>query len=84
MDNLVDGCSSVPGGSVRFSATLLPTGRIEIKPGKGQPDLLPLCVLKHDLTHRVALAKACVLDIRLEEKSMRAPVATATAATATE
>jgi hypothetical protein len=80
MYKLVEGCSSVPGGSIRFSATLLTTGLIEIKPGEGQPDVLPLCVLKHDLRHKVALTKACVLDIRLEEKTMHTAAAAKTAA----
>jgi hypothetical protein len=74
MDNLVEGCTSLPGGSARFSATLLPTGRIEIGPGAGQSDVLPMCVLKHDLTHRVPLTKACVLDVRLEETVIRVPI----------
>jgi hypothetical protein len=80
MDNLVEGCAHIPGGSVRFSATLLPTGRIAIAPGEGQPDVLPLCVLKHDLTHRVPLAKACVLNVRLEETTLRVPIAADAAA----
>jgi hypothetical protein len=70
MYQLVEGCSSVPGGRSRFQATLQPGGRIEIAAGPGQPQVVPICILKHSLVHRVALAKACRLDVRIEETSV--------------
>ena len=74
MYQLVEGCSSVPGGTAQFSATLLPGGRIEIASVAGQPDVVPTCILKHSLLHRVALAKPCRLEFKIEEKSLPVPV----------
>src|SRR5258708_260458 len=37
MYDLVEGCTSVPGGTAGFHATLRPGGRIEIAAGPGQP-----------------------------------------------
>ena len=70
MNRLVESCTSVPGGSIRFVATLEPGGRIEIAPALGQPATVPICVLKHELKHKVALQKACKLEVKLEETSI--------------
>jgi hypothetical protein len=70
MYELVEGCSTVPGGRSRFTATLLPGGRIEIQAGPGQPDVVPICVLKHPLVHQVPLAKPCRLDVKIEQTSL--------------
>jgi hypothetical protein len=70
MDQLVEGCTSVPGGAVQFQATLLPSGRIEIAASPGQPDVVPICILKHSLTHSVRLTRPCRLDVKLEETSV--------------
>jgi hypothetical protein len=73
MYQLVEGCSSVPGGSAQFRATLDPGGRIEIAASPGQPDVVPICVLKHSLQHKVALARPCRLDVKIAQTSV--PVA---------
>ena len=70
MYQLVEGCTTVPGGASQFAATLLPGGRIEIAAVPGGPDVLPICVLKHALTHKVALAKPCRLEVKIEQTSM--------------
>ena len=67
MNALVNGCASVPGGSMQFHATLLPGGRIEISAAPGQPDVVPICILKHALVHRVLLTKPCPLDVKIEQ-----------------
>jgi hypothetical protein len=72
MYQLVEGCSTVPGGSAQFGATLLPNGRIEIVAVPGQPDVVPICILRHSLTHRVPLSQPCRLDVKIEEQ--RIPV----------
>ena len=74
MYELVEGCSSVPGGSAQFGATLRPGGQIEIAAAPGQPDVVPICVLKHRLVHKVPLAKPCRLDVKIEETKV--PVGT--------
>jgi len=75
MNALVDGCASVPGGSMQFHATLQPGGRIEISAAPGQPEVVPICILKHALVHRVPLRKPCPLDVKIEQTSvpMNAP-----------
>jgi hypothetical protein len=70
MNRLVEGCTAIPGGSIRFVATMQPGGRIEIAPAEGQPATVPICVLKHELKHKVALQKACKLEVRLEESAI--------------
>jgi hypothetical protein len=67
MYDLVEGCTSVPGGDARFEATLEPGGRVVISAAPGHADVVPICVLKHALVHRVALSKPCQLDVRLEQ-----------------
>jgi hypothetical protein len=70
MYDLVEGCRSIPGGSARFYATLEPGGRIEIAAGHGQPELIPVCVVKHSLVHNVPLRRPCGLTVRLEETAI--------------
>jgi hypothetical protein len=70
MLQLVEGCTSVPGGTAQFSATLQPGGQIEIAAVPGQPDVVPICVLKHSLLHRVPLSRPCRLDVKLEQSSL--------------
>jgi len=70
MNSLVEGCASVPGGSMQFHATLLPGGRVEISAAPGQPEVVPICILKHALVHRVPLTKPCPLDVKIEQTSV--------------
>jgi hypothetical protein len=65
MYQLVEGCATVPGGSAEFDATLQPGGRIEISAIPGQPDVVPICILKHSLLHRVPLSKPCRLEVKM-------------------
>lgn len=67
MYQLIEGCSSVPGGKAQFEATLQPGGRIEISGVPGQPDVVPICVLKHSLQHKVPLTQPCRLDVKIEQ-----------------
>jgi hypothetical protein len=71
MNRLVEGCSSVPGGRVQLIATLQPNGQIELAAPEGQPQTVPLCVLKHALTHKVTLQKACQLEVTLEQTGVQ-------------
>jgi hypothetical protein len=73
MSKLVEGCTSVPGGGARFTATLEPGGRIEIAQSSGAADVVPICVLKHELRHKVALTHACTLEVRLDESALALP-----------
>ena len=72
---LVEGCDGVPGGSAHFSATLTPNGRIELAAPDGNvaAGVVPTCVLKHQLTHRLPLKAACHLDVRVEQKALAKP-----------
>jgi hypothetical protein len=70
MNALVEGCTTVPGGSMQFHATLEPGGRIEIAAAPGQPEVVPICILKHALVHRVPLTKPCPLDVKIEQTSV--------------
>jgi len=74
MYQLIEGCSSVPGGKAQFQATLQPGGRIEIVGVAGQPDVVPICILKHSLLHNVPLTKPCRLDVKIEQTSVSVPV----------
>jgi hypothetical protein len=70
-------CDKVPGGSVHFAATLMPGGRIELGSASGEATdgVVPLCVLKHTLTHPVSLERPCTFDVRLEANRRAAPAA---------
>lgn len=70
MDQLVEGCSVVPGGTARFQATLRPGGRVEISRVAGEPDVVPICILKHALQHNVPLKTPCHLDVKIEQSSV--------------
>jgi hypothetical protein len=70
MYQLIEGCAAVPGGKAQFGATLQPGGRIEIAGVAGQPDVVPICVLKHSLRHNVPLTKPCRLDVKIEQTSV--------------
>jgi hypothetical protein len=70
MNQLTEGCTSVPGGKAEFEATLEPGGRISISAVSGQPDVVPICVLKHSLQHSVPLTQPCRLDVKLEQISV--------------
>jgi hypothetical protein len=70
MNQLVEGCTAVPGGSAQFQATLEPGGRIAIAAASGQPDVVPICILKHSLQHKVALTRPCRLDVKIEQTSV--------------
>ena len=70
MYDLVEACASIPGGTTRFHATLQPGGRIEIVAGPGQPEVIPICVVKHSLLHKVRLSQPCGLDVKLEETTL--------------
>jgi hypothetical protein len=69
-------CDTVPGGYAHFAATLMPGGRIELASPSGEATdgVVPICVLKHTLTHPVSLEKPCTFDVRLEA-SRRVPPA---------
>jgi hypothetical protein len=73
MNDLVEGCTSIPGGSAHFEASLQPGGRIEIASAPGYEDVVPICVLKHALVHKVPLAKPCRLDVKIEETHVAVP-----------
>jgi hypothetical protein len=70
MYQLVEGCSSVPGGSAEFEATLEPGGGIDIAAAPGQPDVVPICILKHHLQHKVVLTRPCRLDVKIAQTSV--------------
>jgi hypothetical protein len=70
MYQLVEGCTTVPNGSAQFEATLLPGGRIDIAVPPGQPGVVPVCVLKHSLTHRVPLSRPCHLEVKIGQTSV--------------
>jgi hypothetical protein len=70
MDQLIEGCSTVPGGKAQFEATLQPGGRIQITGVAGEPDVVPICILKHSLLHNVPLTKPCRLDVKIEQTSV--------------
>jgi hypothetical protein len=74
MRKMVEPCAKAPGGAVRFQATLLPGGRIELasETGDRAEGVVPICVLKNKLTHSVVLKERCTFDVKLEERSVPA------------
>jgi hypothetical protein len=74
---LVDPCAIVPGGSAHFSAILLPDGRVELASPSGDPSegVVPTCVLKNKLVHKVVLHAACKFDVKLDERPGAPPTA---------
>jgi len=73
MYKLVEGCDSVPGGTARFVATLSPNKQIELSTPDGATGTVPVCVLKHRLTHQVAVQKPCRMEVQMEERKEAAP-----------
>lgn len=73
MYHLVEACTSVPGGSAQFEATLEPGGQIDIAGVPGQPAVVPICILKHSLQHKVPLKAPCHLDVKIEQTSVAMP-----------
>jgi hypothetical protein len=73
--HLIEPCAAVPGGKAHFSATLLPGGKIELASPEGNPadGVVPTCVLRSGLRHKVLLKSACTFDVRLEERKVSTP-----------
>ena len=67
----VDSCRKVPTGAAHFQVTLLPGGRVEFASPEGDTEggLVPTCVVNRQPSHRLALQKACKLDVQLDEHS---------------
>jgi len=72
INKLVEPCAQVPGGKAHFAATLLPGGKIELASpeGKVAEGVVPTCVLRHGLGHKVLLSKPCTFDVKLEERKV--------------
>jgi hypothetical protein len=75
INHLIEPCATVPGGKAHFSATLLPGGKIELASPEGNPadGVVPTCVLKGGLHHKVKLMHACTFDVQLEERKVATP-----------
>ncbi len=75
MRKLVQPCDKVPGSKSDFRATLVPGGRIVLASPSGNSDegWVPTCVLRHGLTHNVALKEPCAFDVHLEEQHPAKP-----------
>lgn len=69
---LVEPCTTIPGGAAHFAATMLPGGRIELGSPEGDPTegVVPTCVVKNQLTHKIFLRKPCVFRVELEERPL--------------
>jgi hypothetical protein len=69
---LIEPCTKIPGGAARFSATMLPGGRIQLGSPEGDPaeGVVPTCVVKNQLTHKVLLRKPCSFRVELEERTV--------------
>jgi hypothetical protein len=78
-------CDKIPGGRAHFAATLMPGGRIELASTSGDPNdgVVPLCVVKHTLTHPVALQRPCTFDVRLEARQIPGAAGTSEAMSST-
>jgi hypothetical protein len=68
MRQLVEACEEVPGGSAEFTATLWPDGRIELATLDGGVGTVPVCVLRHELKHKVKVSKPCTMSVHISEK----------------
>jgi len=68
MRQLVEACEEVPGGAAEFTATLSPDGRIELATVDGGLGTVPLCVLRHELKHKVRVSKPCTMHVRMTER----------------
>lgn len=72
LDMLAGDCTSVPGGSARFLATLMPGGRIDIAAPDGSDEgTIPICVLKNKLRHRLLIKHSCTFEVQIEQSSAR-------------
>lgn len=79
IQHLVDPCRTVPGGSAHFSVALLPGGKVELAAPDGNPveGVVPTCVLRHGLMHKVLLHAPCKFDVQLEERNTIKPAGSA-------
>lgn len=68
MRQLVEACNEVPGGTAQFTATLLPNGRIELANADGGFGTVPICVLHHELKHKVVVKKPCTMQVQMSER----------------
>ena len=68
MRQLVEACNEVPGGIAQFTATLLVDGRIELATGDGGLGTVPICVLHHELKHKVIVKKPCTMQVQMSER----------------
>jgi hypothetical protein len=68
MRQLVEACNEVPGGTAQFSATLNPGGRIELSTVDGGLGTVPICVLHHELKHKVVVKKPCTMQVQMTER----------------
>lgn len=75
IQHLIEPCATVPGGKAHFSATLLPGGKIELTSPEGSAadGVVPICVLKGGLHHKVKLMHPCTFDVQLEERKVAVP-----------
>ena len=73
IEELVGPCTKVPGGAAHFSATLLPSGQVELASPSGDPEMgiVPTCLVQTQtqLRHKLRIAKPCKFDVRLEQRS---------------
>jgi hypothetical protein len=72
MRQLVEACNEVPGGAAEFTATLLVDGRIELAANDGGLGTVPICVLHHELKHKVVVKKPCTMQVKLSERKATA------------
>jgi hypothetical protein len=73
MDQLVEGCGSYSGGTLRFTATLLPGGAMQFASRDDASEVIPICVVSHPLKHALPLSKSCAIDVELEAVSILVP-----------
>jgi hypothetical protein len=73
IDELVGPCTKVPGGAAHFSATLMPDGRVELASPSGDPSagIVPTCLVQTptQLRHKLRLAKPCMFDVKLDQRT---------------
>lgn len=72
MRQLVEACNEVPGGTAQFTATLLVDGRIELATADGGTGTVPICVLRHELKHKVVVKKPCIMQVKMSERKATA------------
>jgi len=75
MRQLVEACNEVPGGKAEFTATLNPGGRIELHNADGGLGTVPICVLHHELKHKVVVKKPCTMQVQMTERKAVRPSA---------